>query len=304
MIHKHETESSITFSTGLILNTSFTVFELIVGTVTGSLALIADGTHNLTDSLTLAIAYIAERIGKQQADDRRSYGYGRAKIIASLLNAGILVGVAGFIGFEALQRLGESKEVPGLVVATVAAVGVIINGSIAFLMSKQRNNLNVRSAYISMLYDMLSSFGALLAGLAIVFLGWNWLDSVVGIAIALMLLIATISIIRDALHILLEGVPNDINLPLVKHSLLKLGNVLDVDDIHAWTIDNNYYAFSCHLVVDETKFKESRKVVEVAKELLANKFGFRHSTIEVELKDCQVHTEHEHIYSKDQKERL
>lgn len=293
MAHTHETDTGNTFKLGLILNTGFTIFEMAVGVITGSLALIADATHNLTDSLTLGIAIIAERIGKRQADDRRSYGYGRAKIIASLLNAGILVSLAAFIGFEAIQRLDEPKDVPGLTIAAVAVIGIAINGSIAYLLSKQRHNLNVRSAYTNMLYDTLSSVGALLAGFAIALFGWTWLDSAVGILIAVMLLYATFGIIKDAMHILLEGVPSDIDLRLVKHNLLKLENVIGIDDIHAWTIDNDYYAFSCHLIVDEQNYKDSRRTVEEAKKLLAEKYGFRHSTIEVELEDCTKHEEHE-----------
>lgn len=293
MAHTHEPDSGNTFKLGLILNTGFTIFEMAVGVITGSLALIADATHNLTDSLTLGIALIAERIGKRHADNRRSYGYGRAKIIASLLNAGILVAIATFIGFEAIQRLDEPKDVPGLTIAAVAAIGITINGSIAYLLSKQRHNLNARSAYTNMLYDTLSSVGALLAGFAIALFGWTWLDSAVGILIAVMLLYATFGIIKDALHILFEGVPSDIDLRLVKHNLLKLENVIGIDDIHAWTIDNDYYAFSCHLIVDEQKYKDSRQTVEVAKKLLADKYGFRHSTIEVELEDSTKHEEHE-----------
>ncbi len=287
----HDTHE--TFKLGLILNTGFTVFEMTVGITTGSLALIADAAHNLTDSLTLCIAYIAERIGKRHADEKRSYGYGRAKIIASLLNAGILVAIATFIGVEAIQRIGEAKVVPGIVVASVAAVGIAINGGIAYLLSKQRHNLNARTAYTNMLYDTLSSVGALLAGLAIAMFGWTWLDSAVGILIAFMLLYSTIGIIKDALHILLEGVPGDIDLRIVKLSLEKLDDVVGVDDIHAWTIDDDYYAFSCHLIVDEGKYKESRKTVEVAKKLLADKFNFRHTTIEVEFEDSTTHEEHE-----------
>jgi cobalt-zinc-cadmium efflux system protein len=290
--HDHNQSSGKVFSIGLFLNTAFTAFELTVGVLTGSLALIADGIHNLTDSLTLAIAYIAERIGRRAPDARRSYGYGRAKIIASLINAGTLVAVAVFIGYEAISRLQEPHDVPGAVVAAVASVGIVINGYIAYLLSKHKRNLNARSAYTNMLYDTLSSVGALIAGLAILLLGWTWLDSVVGIAIAVMLLSATFSIIKDALHILLEGVPVDIDLRLVKHSLLKIDGVFDVDDIHAWTIDNDYYAFSCHLIVDEKDFKQSRQTVEFAKQLLRDKYNFRHSTLEVEFKDCTTHENH------------
>lgn len=294
MSHDHQSEASTSkvFQIGLILNTGFTIFELIVGALTGSLALIADGTHNLTDSLTLAIAAIAERIGRRQANEQHSYGYGRAKIIASLLNAGILVAIAAFIAFEAVRRLGEPNKIPGLTVAAVATIGIGINGGIAYLLSKQRHNLNARSAYTNMLYDTLSSVGALLAGLAIAVFGWTWLDSIIGISIALMLLFATLDIIKDAVHILLEGVPADTDMRLVKLSLLKLENVADVDDIHAWMIDSDYYAFSCHLIMAEDHLVSSRHAMEAAKELLEQKFGFKHSTIEVELSGSLHHEAH------------
>lgn len=292
MSHNHKIEKSNTFIVGLVLNTSFTIVELTAGVLTGSLALIADGIHNLTDSLTLGIAYIAERIGRRQADAKRSYGYGRAKIIAALLNAGILVAVACFIGYEAISRLSEAHDVPGGVVAVVAGVGILINGYIAFLLSKEKHNLNARSAYTNMLYDTLSSVGALLAGIAIALFSWTWLDSVVGIFISIMLLHATLGIIKDALHILLEGVPANIDLRLVKHSLQKIENVYGVDDIHAWTIDSDYYAFSCHLIVDESNIKGSRKMVEQSKLLLREKYGFSHTTIEVEFEDCTKHDGH------------
>lgn len=293
MSHSHETDSTQTFKVGLVLNTAFTIFEMAAGVLTGSLALIADAAHNLTDTLTLAIAYIAERISKRAANERQSYGYGRAKIIASLLNAGILVCIAAFIGYEAIQRLGSPTEVPGLTVAAVASIGIVINGAIAYMLRKQRHNLNAKTAYTNMLYDTLSSVGALLAGFAIALFGWEWLDSVVGIGIAVMLLIATFGIIRDAVHILLEGVPRGVSLEAVRKALLKLDHVTDVDDVHAWAIDSDYYAFSCHLVVKEEQYANSRKTVEAAKAVLEERFGFHHSTIEVELEDYAKQDHHE-----------
>jgi cobalt-zinc-cadmium efflux system protein len=296
MSHSHSggtKDTGSTFKLGLILNTGFTIFEMVAGIVTGSLALIADATHNLTDSLTLGIAYIADKISKRQPNEKQSYGYGRAKIIASLLNAGILLAIASFIGYEAIKRLGAPTEIPGLIVSAVAAIGIAINGSIAYLLSKKKHDLNAKSAYTNMLYDTLSSVGAVLAGFAIALYGWNWLDSAVGIVIALMLLFATFGIIKDAVHILLEGVPSDIDIQRLKKRLITLDYVIDIDDIHAWTIDSDYYAFSCHLIVAESDLPHSRKIVEQAKEILAKEFKFKHSTIEVELEDRSEHTDHD-----------
>ena len=292
--HSH-TSSSNVFKSGLVLNTGFTIFELAVGTITGSLALIADGTHNLTDSLTLLIAYIAERISKKQADAKRSYGYGRVKIIAALLNAGILLVIATFIGVEAFSRLAEPKEVPGITIALVASVGILLNGGIAYLLSKQRHDLNARSAYTNMLYDTLSSVGALIAGIVIAVSGINWLDSIIGIGIACMLLYATIGIIKDSLHILLEGVPPELDLPKLQADIKKEPAVLEVDDVHAWIIDSGYYAFSCHIAVNEKDLKQSPKLVKNIKQMLHINHKVTHSTIEVELlstKSNRVHETH------------
>jgi cobalt-zinc-cadmium efflux system protein len=200
--------------------------------------------------------------------------------------------IAVYIGYEAIQRIGESREVPGLLVAGVACVGIIINGSIAYLLSKKKHDLNAKSAYTNMLYDTLSSVGALMAGLAIAVFGWTWLDSVVGVGIAVMLLVATINIIRESLHILLEGVPKDVDMRLVKHSLSKLYGVVDVDDMHSWMIDNDYYAFSCHLIVKEKDLSHSRMIIESAKSILEDKYKFQHTTVEIELEDCIDHTSH------------
>ena len=295
MSGKHD-HNEAPFGLGLVLNSTFTVFEFIVGLATGSLALIADATHNLTDTLTLIISYIAQRIGKRSPSKTKSYGYGRATIVAALLNAGILVAVAGFIAFEAIKRLQEPHEVEGLVVAGVAFVGILINGYIAWRFSKRKHDLNARSAYTNMLYDTLSSVGALIAGIVMAVTGWSALDSIVGLGIAGMLLIATFKIIAEAIHVLLEGVPRDVNVEAIEKRLRSLKHVNDVDDMHVWGISSDYNALSCHIVIDEKDIAHSREVVEDAKAILASDFNIQHSTIEVELKDCLEHTEHEQTH--------
>ncbi len=290
--HTHETSGS-TFKLGLILNTGFTVVEFTAGILTGSLALVADATHNLTDSLTLLISMIAEKISRRDATASRTYGYGRATIIAALLNAGILVAVALFIGYESLSRLSDPIEIAGSVVALVASVGIVINGLIAWQLSRQKHDLNARSAYTNMLYDTLSSVGALVAGLAIMLTGWTWLDALVGITISLMLLRATIKIIRESLGILLEGVPEDVDLNAVQDAISKTKGVLKVDDLHIWSIRSGYNSLSCHVIVQEAELKNSRKIVESVKKRLYEQCRIQHATIEVELEDCVKHDGHE-----------
>lgn len=292
MAHQHE-HNDAPFGLGLVLNSTFTVFEFVVGILTGSLALIADATHNLTDSLTLVVSYIAQRIGKRLPTKAKTYGYGRATIVAALLNAGILIAVAAFIAYEAVQRLSDPHPVEGGVVAAVAFVGILINGYIAWRFSKQKNNLNAKSAYTNMLYDTLSSVGALIAGLVMMATGWSGLDAVIGLLIAGMLLFATFKIIAEAMHVLLEGVPPGIDLTLIEHKLRKVRQVKEVDDLHVWAISSEYIALSCHLIIDDDDLKDSRHIVEEAKQMLAEKFAIGHSTIEIELEDCREHNDHE-----------
>lgn len=279
---------------GLVLNGGFTVLEFVVGIMTGSLALIADATHNLTDSLTLVISYIAQRIGRRLPNRTKTYGYGRATIVAALFNAGILIAVAAFIGMEAIERLKEPHEVSGGVVAGVAFVGILINGFIAWQFSKRKDDLNAKSAYTNMLYDTLSSVGALAAGIIMLITGWSGLDAIVGLAIAVLLLFATFKIIGEALHVLLEGVPHGINLSKIESSLTKIPHVKDVDDLHVWAISSDYNSLSCHIVIDEINLSRSRKIVEKAKEILRLDFSISHSTIEIELEQSK-RNDHEQI---------
>lgn len=294
MSHTHSDEpQDNTFTLGLVLNSGFTALEFVAGALTGSLALIADATHNLTDSLTLLISLIAKKIGARSATDSKTYGYGRATIIAALLNAGILVAVALYIGIEAILRFSNPREIDGVWVVAVASVGIVINGFIAWRLSKQKHDLNARSAYTNMLYDTLSSVGAVVAGLVIIFTGWNWLDAVVGIVIAVMLLSATIKIVKEALGVLLEGVPEGISVAKLTASINAVTLVEAVDDLHVWSIRSGYNALSCHIVIDETKLQESRQIIEAVKEMLKTQHDIQHATIEVELEDCTKHEDHE-----------
>ncbi len=294
MTHLHDTKNndgSIKF--GLVLNTSFTIVEFIFGILTGSLALIADAAHNLTDTFTLTISFIANRVAGREANDSKTFGYGRATILAALLNASIMIAVAGFIVFEAIQRLSRPQAVEGGVVAAVAAVGILVNGSIALVLSKNPKDLNMRSAYVDMAFDALSSFGAVIAGLVILFTGLRWVDSVIGLVIAGLLLYNTFKILKEAVLILLEGTPADINIAEVTAAIKATDSVLNVDDMHVWAIRSGYNALSCHIVIDDKQLPNSRDIIEKVKATLRQDYAIQHVTIEVELQDCTTHQNHE-----------
>lgn len=291
MGHNHDhrdNDGSLKF--GLVLNSFYTIVEFIFGVLSGSLALIADATHNLTDTLTLAISFVANKVARRDSNEQNTYGYGRATILAALLNASIMVGVSGWIAFEAIQRFQTPSHVEGGIVAIVASVGILVNGSIAYVLSKRRNDLNMRSAFIDMAFDALSSLAAVIAGLVIYFTGIQYIDSVVAIIIALLLLYNAIKIIREAVQILLEGTPKDVDLSAITQAIISTEGVLEVDDMHIWAIRSGYNALSCHVVIDDMLFGKSPLVVNVIKEQLQKDFNIHHATIEVEYKLCKNHS--------------
>ncbi len=294
MSHNHEhnnNDGSIKF--GLVLNTAFTIVEFIFGILTGSLALIADAAHNLTDTFTLSVSFIANRLARREANDSKTFGYGRATILAALLNASVMLAVAAFIVVEAIQRLGNPHSVEGGVVAAVAFVGILVNGSIAYVLSKNRKDLNMRSAFVDMAFDALSSLGAVIAGLVIWLTGITWVDSAVGLVIAALLVYNTLKILREAVQILLEGTPKDLDIVDITQAITDTVKVLSVDDMHVWAIRSGYNALSCHIAIDKTDLKDSRNIVEVVKAKLRKDYDIQHATIEVELEDCTRHDEHE-----------
>ena len=288
---KNDGDGSIKF--GLVLNTTFTIVEFVFGIITGSLALIADASHNLTDTFTLTVSYVANRVAKREANERKTFGYGRTTILAALLNSSVMLAVAGFIVFEAIKRLQHPVEVEGGIVAVVASVGILVNGSIAYVLSKQRRDLNIRSAYVDMAFDALSSVAAVISGLIILFTGVRYIDTIVGLVIAGLLLYNTLKILREAVQILLEGTPKDLDIAAVTQAIASASKVLQVDDMHVWAIRSGYNALSCHIAIDETELKNSRKIVEDVKLLLRNDYNIQHATIEVELEECITHDEHE-----------
>ncbi len=294
MGHSHDNQNndgSLKF--GLILNSAFTIVEFIFGILTGSLALIADASHNLTDTFTLAVSYFANKVARKKATQEKTFGYGRATILAALLNCTVMLAVAIFIVVEAIQRLQNPVEVEGGVVAIIASIGIVVNGSIAYVLSKRKQDLNMRSAYIDMAFDAISSLAAVISGLVIVFTGLKYIDTVVGLLIAALLVYNTIKILREAIEILLEGTPRGISIVELEDTISAHRKVLQVDDMHVWAIRSGYNALSCHIAINEQDLVDSRKVVEDIKSQLKVEYGIQHATIEVELENCSTHKDHE-----------
>ena len=293
MTHSHEPGNDGSIKFGLVLNSLYTIVEFVFGILTGSLALIADATHNLTDTFTLTVSFFANRLARRGANGQKTFGYGRATILAALLNATVMLGVAGFIVFEAIKRFNQPTEVEGGVVALVALVGIAVNGSIAYVLSKRRSDLNMKSAFVDMAFDALSSLAAVIAGLVIMFTGIQYIDSIVALIIAALLLYNVVKILQEAVQILLEGTPKDIDIDQLSLAITDDERVLEVDDLHIWTIRSGYDALSCHVIVKETSLPHSREIVEKIKARLRKTFNITHATIEVELEDSVHSRTHE-----------
>lgn len=294
MAHSHDNQNndgSILF--GLVLNTVYTLIEFGFGIATGSLALIADASHNLTDTFTLTVSFVANRLANREANESKTFGYGRATILAALLNSSVMLAVAGFIVVEAIQRIQHPQPIKGGVVAIVAAFGIAVNGSVALVLSKHRKDLNMRSAFVDMAFDALSSLAAVVSGLVIYFTGAKYIDSIVGLIIAALLVYNTLKILREAVQILLEGTPADFDIAAVTEAITSTDKVMRVDDMHVWAIRSGYNALSCHIVIDEKQLPHSRDIVEAVKAKLRKDHDIQHATIEVELEDCTTHKEHE-----------
>lgn len=270
----------------LALTSAFLIAEVVGGVVLNSLALLSDAAHMFTDVAALAIALAAIRIARRPADQRRTFGYHRFEILAAAFNALLLFGVAGFILFEAWQRWRQPEEVQTTGVLVVAALGLVVNlASMWLLRSGKDDSLNVKGAYLEVWSDMLGSIGVIAGAIVIRVTGWNWVDSVIAVAIGLWVLPRTWVLLKDTLNILLEGVPEGIDLAAVRQSLLGLQGVLGVHDLHVWAVTSGRTSLTVHLV-HAADVAAPAELLERAREVLAAEHHITHTTVQLETQPC------------------
>jgi len=270
----------------LVLTSAFLIAEVVGGVVLNSLALLSDAAHMFTDVAALAIALAAIRIARRPADQRRTYGYHRFEILAAAFNALLLFGVAGYILFEAWQRWRQPEEVQTTGVLVVAALGLVVNlASMWMLRSGKDASLNVKGAYLEVWSDMLGSIGVIAGAIVIRITGWNWVDSVIAVAIGLWVLPRTWVLLKDTLNILLEGVPEGIDMAAVRQSLLGLPGVLGVHDLHVWAVTSGRTSLTVHLV-HAPDVAAPVELLERARTVLAAEHHITHTTIQLETQPC------------------
>jgi cobalt-zinc-cadmium efflux system protein len=267
----------------LLLTSSFLVVEVIAGLMTQSLALLSDAAHMFTDAAALAIALLAIKIGKLPADDKRTFGYQRFEILAALFNALMLFVVAIYIVYEAYQRFSQPAEIQTTGMLIVAVIGLIVNLiSMRILFSSSKESLNVKGAYLEVLSDALGSVGVILGAIVIYFTGWMWIDTVIAVLIGFWVLPRTWVLLKQSIHILLEGVPEEIDIERLRHDLLKLEGVKSIHQLKVWAISSKNVHLAVHLYAPNV---DQQVLYQQAMHLLHD-YGINESTLQIEQTDC------------------
>lgn len=265
----------------LALTTTFMAVEVVGGLWTGSLALLADAAHMLTDAGGLALALIAIRFAERPATPQKTYGYVRMEVLSALANAVVLLLLTFYILYEAYQRFLNPPEILGGPMLAVAVIGLAVNlVSMKLLSAGSSESLNVKGAYFEVLADMLGSLGVLVAAAIVMFTGWTLADPIVGAAIGLFIVPRTWILLKQAAHILMEGTPPEIDISLLEGKLKDIPGVAAVHDLHVWTITSGVDAMSCHLIV--TNMADARKALVAANDAMRAGFGITHTTIQIE----------------------
>lgn len=285
--HGHHTPVSRKLSIAAILNFVVVSGELIVGLLAGSLALIGDALHNLTDTVALVIALVALRLARRPPTSEKSFGYQRAGIVAAFINAGLLMAFTLFILSEAWSRLMSPQPVAPLPMLIAAAVALAVNGATAFSIHREsREDVNIRGAFVHMIGDAVASAGIIVAAVAIRVTGKPQWDAVVSIFIALMILWSSYGVLRESVNLLLEGTPSGIEPQAVYESLARIDGILGVHHLHIWALGPSNPALSCHIMVGDVPIRSTERMLDEIKATLLRDFRISHTTIQFELSTC------------------
>ncbi|MDZ7831890.1 MAG: cation diffusion facilitator family transporter [Desulfobacterales bacterium] len=283
--HQHQTGNyNRAFVIGIILNVLFVGIEAGYGIAAGSLALIADAGHNLSDVLSLLLAWGAALLAAKPASEKRTYGFRKLTIMASLANAIVLLVALGAITWEAIGRFFDPKPVEAMIVIVVAAIGVVINALTALLfVSGRKHDLNIKGAFLHMAADAGVSLGVVVAGIIIMFTGWLLIDPLISLLIVAVILVGTWSLLRDSMNLAIDSVPKGIDIAGIKKYLTSLESVIQIHDLHVWAMSTTEVALSVHVIVQDDALQNDF-LPELQQEL-HDRFGIEHSTIQIEKQD-------------------
>ena len=253
-----------------------------------SLALISEAGHNVSDMLAIALSFVAVYFQRRPATDEKTFGYQRAGVLAAFVNALTLIVLAAWIGISAIHRLYAPVAVQPRMMMAVAAAGVLMNGAIAGLLWKFSGDVNIRSVFLHMLGDTLSTAAVIAGGAGILFSGLMWIDPVLSIIIAGMILWSSVTIVRETLNILLEGTPRAVQLTDVRTALAEVPGVLDVHDLHVWSLGSSSHALASHVTIPEMPLSECSSILDAINCALRDRFRITHTTIQFEIRGCET----------------
>ena len=295
--HHIPTDFGRRFAFGMAINMIFVLIEAFYGWQANSLALLADAGHNLGDVAGLALAWAALAAGRIRANDRHTYGWQRGSILASFINAAVLLLLMGGLAVEAVQRLNTPAEIHEWPVIVVAAIGIVINSATAWLfLAGSKHDLNIRGAFLHMAADALVSLGVVIGAFVIMGTGWFWLDPIISLLIAAVVVWGTWSLFRQSLHLLFDGVPQEIDLASVRKHLLALPGVAGLHDLHVWALSTSRNGLTAHLVLAPGAAAPD-ELLSQAEHLLHEEFNINHVTIQIESEtyasQCELAHTHE-----------
>lgn len=279
--HSHRTGNRRRLLLTLILAGGYMIAEIIGGLLSNSLALLADAGHMASDVASLALSAFAIWLAERPADTRRTFGYHRAEILAALANAAALIGISIVILLEAVERLAAPPEVQGPLMMGVATGGLLVNiVGLMILHGGRKDNLNVRGAWLHVLSDALGSVAAIAAGAGIQFFGWYWADPVMSFLITLLIAFSSWRLLKDSVWVLMEGAPSNVDVETLKMALSEPDGVVEVHDLHVWTITSGLESLSCHVVSDDSRPYSA--ILTDLRDIVHDRFHIDHVTIQIE----------------------
>ncbi|MFD2162003.1 cation diffusion facilitator family transporter [Paradesertivirga mongoliensis] len=285
--HTHEVSPGLlagrAFKIGITLNLLFVIAEVIGGLKYNSMALLTDAGHNLSDVGSLVLSLLAFILARKKATQVFTYGYKKTTVLAALTNAVILLLAVGIMAYESLRRLSNPEFVEGSVVAWIAGAGILVNGISAMLFFRDKErDLNVKSAYLHLAADALVSLGVVIGGIVIAYTGWNWVDSVLGLIIAFVILVGTWQLLVESFKLSVDAVPKGVKVEEIRDIILKNTDITDVNHIHIWPLSTTENALTVHIKIDERlSFSEKMLVIKKLRHTLQH-HNVHHSTIELE----------------------
>jgi cobalt-zinc-cadmium efflux system protein len=278
--HFFEQRSQKALAWALGLTLCFAVIEVIAGVMSNSLALISDAGHMVTDAAALGLALLAQLIAKRPPSARHSFGFGRAEALAAFVNSLAMLALVCWISYEAIRRFANPERVHGSTVFVVATIGIAINLSVAWVLSRETQNMNTRAALVNVMGDLLGSIAAVIAGVVIYLTGWMQIDPLLSVFVSLLILKSTLGVLRESYHFLMEGVPHQIDYLQVGTDLGQVAGVVSVHDLHVWDMSPGQPALIGHLEIRD--LAEWPDVLQAVKAMLLAKHGIDHVTLQPE----------------------